>query len=53
VNAAEFEAAVRAGLMRAGRSAQIIEVFGPALDHPTLPGFPEDRYLKALLLRLG
>ncbi|MGE5334286.1 MAG: class I SAM-dependent rRNA methyltransferase [Nitrososphaerota archaeon] len=53
VNAAEFEAAVRAGLVRAGRSAQLIEVYGPALDHPTLPGFPEDRYLKALLLRLA
>jgi 23S rRNA (cytosine1962-C5)-methyltransferase len=53
VNAAEFETAVRAGLVRAGRSAQLIEVFGPALDHPTLPGFPEDRYLKALLLRLA
>ena len=53
VNAAEFEGAVRAGLVRAGRSAQVIEVFGPALDHPTLPGFPEDRYLKALLLRLN
>lgn len=53
VNAAEFENAVRAGLVRAGRDAQLIEVFGPALDHPTLPGFPEDRYLKALLLRLG
>ena len=52
VNAAEFENAVRGGLLRAGRSAQLIEVFGPALDHPTLPGFPEDRYLKALLLRL-
>jgi 23S rRNA (cytosine1962-C5)-methyltransferase len=53
VNAAEFENAVRAGLVRAGRSAQLMELFGPALDHPTLPGFPEDRYLKALLLRLG
>ena len=53
VNAAEFEAAVRAGLVRAGRSAQLLEVFGPALDHPSLPGFPEDRYLKALLLRLA
>ena len=52
VNAAEFENTVRGGLLRAGRSAQLIEVFGPALDHPTLPGFPEDRYLKALLLRL-
>ena len=53
VNAAEFEAAVRAGLVRAGRAAQLLEVFGPALDHPSLPGFPEDRYLKALLLRLA
>jgi 23S rRNA (cytosine1962-C5)-methyltransferase len=52
VNAAEFESAVRGGLVRAGRSAQLIEAFGPALDHPSLPGFPEDRYLKALLLRL-
>jgi 23S rRNA (cytosine1962-C5)-methyltransferase len=53
VNAAEFEAAVRAGLVRAGRAAQLLEVFGLALDHPSLPGFPEDRYLKALLLRLA
>lgn len=53
VNAAEFEQAVRLGLTRAGRAAQIIEVFGPALDHPTLPGFPEDRYLKVLLLRVS
>lgn len=53
VNAAEFENAVRAGLVRAGRAAQLIEVFGPSLDHPSLPGFPEDRYLKVLLLRLA
>jgi 23S rRNA (cytosine1962-C5)-methyltransferase len=52
VNAIEFETAVRAGLVRAGRRSQLIEAFGPALDHPTLLGFPEDRYLKALLLRL-
>jgi len=31
----------------------MIASFGPSLDHPTLPGFPEDRYLKALLFRLG
>ena len=37
----------------AARAAQLLEVFGPALDHPSLPGFPEDRYLKALLLRLA
>lgn len=48
----EFEAAARAGLLRARRTAQLIATFGPSVDHPTLPGFPEDRYLKALLLRL-
>ena len=53
VEPAEFEAAVRAGLLRARRPAQMIASFGPSVDHPTLPGFPEDRYLKALLLRLG
>jgi 23S rRNA (cytosine1962-C5)-methyltransferase len=51
VDAAEFETAVRTALARAGRAAQIIASFGPSLDHPTLPGFVEDRYLKALLLR--
>lgn len=49
----EFEVAVRTGLLRARRRSQLIASFGPSLDHPTLPGFPEDRYLKALLLRLG
>lgn len=49
----EFEAAVRAGLLRSRRTGQLIASFGPSDDHPTLPGFPEDRYLKALLLRLG
>jgi 23S rRNA (cytosine1962-C5)-methyltransferase len=52
VDAAEFESAVRIALARAGRMAQIITSFGPSLDHPTLPGFVEDRYLKALLLRV-
>lgn len=48
----EFEGAVRAGLRRAGRMGQILDIFGPSLDHPTLPGFLEDRYLKALSLRV-
>jgi 23S rRNA (cytosine1962-C5)-methyltransferase len=48
----EFEIAVQQGLLRAGRPAQLIASFGPSLDHLTLPGFPEDRYLKALLYRL-
>ena len=51
VNAAEFEEAVRQGLWRAGRRhARLVASFGPSVDHPTLPGFSEDRYLKALLL---
>jgi 23S rRNA (cytosine1962-C5)-methyltransferase len=50
VNAEEFEGAVRQALARERRTARLIASFGPSLDHPTLPGFPEDRYLKALLL---
>lgn len=52
VDMAEFEATVRQALLRAKRTPQILLTFGPSVDHPTLPGFPEDRYLKALLLRL-
>jgi 23S rRNA (cytosine1962-C5)-methyltransferase len=52
VNAEEFETAVRQALAREGRAARIIESFGPSIDHPTLLGFSEDRYLKALLLRI-
>jgi 23S rRNA (cytosine1962-C5)-methyltransferase len=48
----EFEGAVRQGLRQGRRTAQLLASFGPSLDHPTLPGFPEDRYLKALLFRL-
>ena len=52
VDYAEFETAVRLGLAREGRRAQVLEIFGPSLDHPTVPGYIEDRYLKALLLRV-
>ena len=48
----EFEDVVRAGLTRVHRETQLVADFGPSLDHPTLPGFVEDRYLKALLLRV-
>ena len=48
----EFETVVQQGMQRAARSSQLIASFGLSLDHPTLPGFPEDRYLKALLYRL-
>lgn len=50
VNAEEFEGAVRQALARERRMARMIASFGPSVDHPTLPGFSEDRYLKALLL---
>jgi 23S rRNA (cytosine1962-C5)-methyltransferase len=50
VNAEEFEGAVRQALARERRSARMVASFGPSIDHPTLPGFTEDRYLKALLL---
>ena len=53
VEAAEFETVVRQSLRIAHRSAQMVTSFGPSLDHPSLLGFPEDRYLKALLLRLS
>jgi 23S rRNA (cytosine1962-C5)-methyltransferase len=52
VSSEDFETVVRQGLVRAGRAGQIVASFGPSLDHPTLPGFSEDRYLKALVLRL-
>ncbi|HEU5440309.1 MAG TPA: class I SAM-dependent rRNA methyltransferase [Ktedonobacterales bacterium] len=53
VSVEEFEAAVLQGFLRADRAAQLIASFGPSLDHPSLPGFPEDRYLKALLFRMA
>jgi 23S rRNA (cytosine1962-C5)-methyltransferase len=53
VEEAEFEKVVRQSLRIAHRSAQMVTSFGPSLDHPSLLGFPEDRYLKALLLRLS
>lgn len=52
VNAEEFEGAVRQALARERRGARMLASFGPSIDHPTLPGFTEDRYLKALLLRV-
>jgi 23S rRNA (cytosine1962-C5)-methyltransferase len=48
----EFETVARQGFLRARRPAQLIASFGPSVDHPSLPGFAEDRYLKALLFRL-
>jgi 23S rRNA (cytosine1962-C5)-methyltransferase len=52
VDMPEFEAVVHGGLLHARRHAQVLGSFTVSLDHPTLLGFPEDRYLKALLLRV-
>jgi 23S rRNA (cytosine1962-C5)-methyltransferase len=52
VDMAEFEAVIHAALLAARRRAQTIASYILSLDHPTLPGFPEDRYLKALLFRV-
>lgn len=52
IDMAEFEGVVHGALLHARRRAQVIGSFTVSLDHPTLPGFPEDRYLKALLLHM-
>jgi 23S rRNA (cytosine1962-C5)-methyltransferase len=52
VDLAEFEGVIHGALLHARRQAQVIGVFTTSLDHPTVPGFAEDRYLKAVLLRL-
>jgi 23S rRNA (cytosine1962-C5)-methyltransferase len=52
VDQAEFETVVQQALRITQRPAQILASFGPSLDHPTLPGFSPDRYLKVLLLRV-
>jgi 23S rRNA (cytosine1962-C5)-methyltransferase len=52
VSLPEFEGVVHAGMLQAGRRAQVVASFTVSVDHPTLPSFPEDRYLKALVLRL-
>ncbi len=45
------EADLRAVLAAAssGRDVRVIEARGAAADHPTIPGFPEGRYLKLLV----
>jgi len=48
-----FEASLREGAYAARRSADIIESWGAAPDHPTLRSFPEGDYLKVCLLRVG
>jgi len=52
VSETDFERAVAAGLAHAGRRATLLERRGASLDHPTLPGFDQGRYLKCLVLRI-
>lgn len=40
------------GLKRAGRRAQILELGGLPPDYPTLPSYPESRYLEVCLVRI-
>lgn len=48
----EFIGTIEAAAQAARRRAQILEIHGQPADHPTLPAFPEGRYLKFVLLRL-
>jgi 23S rRNA (cytosine1962-C5)-methyltransferase len=50
VTPAAFQEAVALGLRDAGREGKILDVRGAGADHPTLPAFPEGRYLKFLLV---
>ncbi len=52
IDMGEFEAVVHKAFLHARRRSQVIAAFTLSLDHPTLLGFAEDRYLKALLLRV-
>ncbi|MGB8224122.1 MAG: class I SAM-dependent rRNA methyltransferase [Polyangiales bacterium] len=47
-----FEASLHDAARAANRSAQIVESWGAAPDHPVLSAFPEGNYLKVRLLRI-
>jgi 23S rRNA (cytosine1962-C5)-methyltransferase len=48
----EWESAVAAAAMDAGRTCQSLARLGPGIDHPQALAHPEGRYLKGLLLRV-
>jgi len=50
VGEADLEEAVRLGAAPTGRSIEIVDRFDQPVDHPV--GFPQGRYLNALLLRI-
>lgn len=47
----EFLGTLEAAAQAARRRVRILEVHGQPADHPSLPAFPEGRYLKFVLLR--
>ncbi|MCC6766980.1 MAG: class I SAM-dependent rRNA methyltransferase [Deltaproteobacteria bacterium] len=47
----EWEGAVAAAAMDAGRACQLLARLGPGIDHPQALAHAEGRYLKGLLLR--
>lgn len=50
VTEADLRGVVAAAGADTGRRLRVIEARGAAGDHPTLPGFPEGRYLKLLIV---
>ncbi len=52
VDAAQWEGAVTAAAMDAGRACQLLTRLGPGIDHPQALAHVEGRYLKGLLLRV-
>jgi 23S rRNA (cytosine1962-C5)-methyltransferase len=46
----QFLGTVRDAAVDAGRTVRVLAARGAGADHPTLPAFPEGRYLSALLL---
>jgi 23S rRNA (cytosine1962-C5)-methyltransferase len=52
VSEGQFLSVVRAAAQQAGRKARVLELSGPAPDHPVALDFPEGRYLKCALLHV-
>ncbi|HRI51455.1 MAG TPA: class I SAM-dependent rRNA methyltransferase [Pseudomonadota bacterium] len=49
---AEFLATLTDAAQHARRRLRVLEIHGQPADHPTLPAFPEGRYLKFILARI-
>ena len=49
---AEFLATLTDAAQHARRRLRVLEIHGQPADNPTLPAFPEGRYLKFILARL-